>query len=55
MKLQAHSRYLQETASARTFNGFGPVKKSSEIVHVSIKTKSKHQVTYLKIQIISKC
>ena len=34
---------------------FGPVKKSSENVHISLKTKSKHQVTYLKIQIISKC
>ena len=33
---------------------FGPVKKSSENVHISLKTKSKHQVTYLKIQIISK-
>ena len=32
----------------------GPVKKSSENVHISLKTKSKHQVTYLKIQIISK-
>ena len=34
---------------------FGPVKKSSENVHISLKTKSKYQVTYLKIQIISKC
>ena len=33
---------------------FGPVKNSSENVHISLKTKSKHQVTYLKIQIISK-
>ena len=33
---------------------FGTVKKSSENVHVSPKTKSKHQVTYLKIQMISK-
>ena len=32
---------------------FGPVKKSSENVHVSLKTKSKHQVTYLKIKVIS--
>ena len=34
---------------------FGPVKKSSENVHISLKTKSKHQVTYFKIQIISEC
>ena len=34
---------------------FGPVKKSSENVHISLKTKSKHQVTYFRIQIISKC
>ena len=33
---------------------FGPVKKSSENVHISLKTKSKYQVTYLKNQIISK-
>ena len=33
---------------------FGTVKKSSENVHVSPKIKSKHQVTYLKIQMISK-
>ena len=33
---------------------FGPVKKSSENVHVSLKTKSKQQVIYLKIKIISK-
>ena len=33
---------------------FDPVKKSSENVHISQKTKSKHQVTYLKIKIISK-
>ena len=33
---------------------FGPVKNSSENVHNSLKTKSKHHVTYLKIQIISK-
>ena len=33
----------------------GPVKKSSENVHISLKTKSQHQRTYLKIQIISKC
>ena len=33
---------------------FGPVKNSSENAHISRKTKSKHQVTYLKIQIISK-
>ena len=26
---------------------FGPVKKSSENVHISLKTKSKHQVTEL--------
>ena len=26
---------------------FGPVKKSSENVYISLKTKSKHQVTYL--------
>ena len=32
---------------------FGLVKKSWENVHIS-KSKSKHQVTYLKIQIISK-
>ena len=32
----------------------GPVKKSSENLHVSLKAKSKQQVTYLKIQIISK-
>ena len=31
---------------------FGPVKKSSENVHVSLKTESKHQVTYLRIQIM---
>ena len=34
---------------------FGAAKKSIENVHVSLKTKSKHQVIYLKIQIISKC
>ena len=35
---------------------FGPVKKFSENVHVSLKTKSKHQVIiYLKIKVISKC
>ena len=33
---------------------FGPVKNSSENVHISLKTKSTHQVPYLKIQIISK-
>ena len=33
---------------------FSPVKKSNENVHVSLKTKSKHQVTYLKIQMTSK-
>ena len=33
---------------------FGPVKKSSKNVHISLKNKSKHQVTYLKIQIISR-
>ena len=33
---------------------FGQVKNSSENVHISLKTKSKHQVAYLKIQIISK-
>ena len=33
---------------------FGPVKKYSENVHISLKTKPKHQVTYLKIQRISK-
>ena len=40
---------------ARTFNSIWSSKKSSENVHISLKTKSKHQVTYLKIQIISKC
>ena len=34
---------------------FGPVKKSSENVHISLKTKFKHRFTYLKIQIFSKC
>ena len=34
---------------------FGQVKNSSSgNVHISLKTKSKHQATYLKIQIISK-
>ena len=33
---------------------FDPVKKSSENVHVSLKTKSKQQVIYLKIKMISK-
>ena len=33
----------------------GPVKKSSENVYISLKTKFQHQLTYLKIQIISKC
>ena len=33
---------------------FGPVKKSSENVYISLKTKSKHQFTYYKIQINSK-
>ena len=33
---------------------FGAVKNYSENLHISLKTKSKHQVTYLKIQIISK-
>ena len=33
---------------------FGPVKKTSENVDVALKTKSKHQVIYLKIKIISK-
>ena len=33
---------------------FGPVKKSSENVHISLRTKSKYHVTYLKIKIISK-
>ena len=33
---------------------FGPVKNSSEDVHISLKAKSKHQVTCLKIQISSK-
>ena len=33
---------------------FGMVKKSSENVHISLKNKSKHQVTYLKIQVFSK-
>ena len=33
---------------------FGTVKKSSENVRISLKPKSKHQVTYLKIQIICK-
>ena len=32
----------------------GPVKKASENVHISVKTKSKHQDTYLKIRIIFK-
>ena len=34
---------------------FDPVKKSGENVHISLKTKSKHQVNYFKIQTISKC
>ena len=34
---------------------FGPAKKSGENVDISLKTKSKHQLTYLKIQIIFKC
>ena len=34
---------------------FGLVKKSCKNVHISLKIKSKHQVTYFKIQIISKC
>ena len=33
---------------------FGPVKIPNENVHISLKTKSKHHVTDLKIQIISK-
>ena len=33
---------------------FGQVKNSSGNVHISLKTESKHQVTNLKIQIISK-
>ena len=33
---------------------FGPVKKCSENVHISLRTKSKYHVTYLKIKIISK-
>ena len=33
---------------------FGPVKKSSENVHISLRTKSKYHVTYLEIKIISK-
>ena len=33
---------------------FRQVKNSSENVHISLKTKSKHQVAYLKIQIVSK-
>ena len=34
---------------------FGPAKKSSENLYISLKAKSKHQLTFLKIQIISKC
>ena len=34
---------------------FGPLKKSSENVYISLKGKSKHSFPCLKIQIISKC
>ena len=33
---------------------FGPVKKSSANVYISLKIESKHQVTFLKIETISK-
>ena len=33
---------------ARTFNGIWSSKKYSENVYISLKTKSKHQVTYSK-------
>ena len=41
-----YRRLLQQLA--RTFNGIWSSKKYSENVYISLKTKSKHQVTYSK-------
>ena len=45
--LQTQNKFLQETASATcsNFQVFGQVKKYNENVYISLKTKSKHQVT----------
>ena len=43
IKPQAHSKFFTEDWSSKKI--FGPVKKSSENVHISLKTKSKHEVT----------